>query len=102
MFRLEYLQRIWPVVALLAFYVYLAFHALSGNQGLMRWVDYQQTIDRQTTELERLKIEREELEARADALRSDQLVVDALDLKARELIFASKPEELTIWLDQPR
>jgi len=100
---MQYLRKIrnsWPVLALCVFYIYLAFHALSGSQGLVSWVDYEADIKRHQAELVLLQMERERLESRTDALRASQLDLDALDIKAREMVFVSHPNELTIWLDQ--
>ena len=98
--RLLQLRREWPILAICAFYIYLAFHALSGSQGLMRWVDYEKDIVRQQDQLVAMKEKRAQLEAQANALRTDQLDLDALEIKAREYLFVARPEELTIWLDQ--
>lgn len=89
----------WPMLALCLFYFYLAFHALSGNQGVMRWVDYEADIKTSRTELAALQTKRQILEARADDLRSNPLILDSLDIKSRETLFNSHPNELTIWLD---
>ena len=97
--RLLQIRREWPILAICAFYIYLAFHALSGSQGLMRWVDYENDIVRYESQLEAMKARRAALEARADAYRSDQLDLDSLDIKAREYLFVTRPQELTIWLD---
>jgi len=95
-----FLRHKWPVLALALFYFYLAFHALSGNQGLMRWVDYEMEIVSNTSQLEALIKERAKLEAQAKRLSSKSLDLDTLDLKARESLFISYPNEFTIWLDQ--
>ena len=100
--RLSYIWNLrtkWPVLALCLFYFYLAFHALSGNQGVMRWVDYEADIKISTIELERLRERRSVLEARAEDLRASPLILDSLDIKSRETLFNSHPNELTIWLD---
>lgn len=89
----------WPMLALCLFYFYLAFHALSGNQGVMRWVDYEADIKTSRTEQAALQTKRQILEARADDLRSNPLILDSLDIKSRETLFNSHPNELTIWLD---
>ena len=89
----------WPVLALCVFYFYLAFHALSGNQGVMRWVDYEADIKVSNVKLEALRERRAKLEARADNLRANPLILDSLDIKSRETLFSSHPNELTIWLD---
>jgi len=98
--RLRYIRSKWPIFALIALYVYLAFHALSGSQGLMRWVDYEGDINRAEARLESVTEKREALEAHAEWLGSEQLDLDILDIKARELLFVSYPKENTIWLDQ--
>lgn len=86
-------------MAICAFYVYLAFHALSGSQGLMSWVDYNDEIDRLTTELTELRELKADLEFQVDALRADHINRDILDMRAREFAFVSNPKEITIWLD---
>ncbi|WP_371397756.1 septum formation initiator family protein [Fretibacter rubidus] len=94
-----FMRRKWPMMALFIFYFYLAFHALSGNQGLMRWVDYEADITRNTAVLERLEAERDALQARADSLAAQNLDLDALDQQSRETLFVSHPNDYTIWLD---
>ena len=89
----------WPIVALCVFYFYLAFHALSGNQGVMRWVDYEADIKTSRAELAALQESRAALEAQANNLRSSPLILDSLDIRSRETLFNSHPNELTIWLD---
>ena len=98
--RLQKFRRNWPFLALLGFYIYLAFHALSGNQGLVSWVDYENDITHYQAALEGAQIERLILEARTNALRASQLDLDVLDIKAREQVFLARPEDVTIWLDQ--
>ncbi|MGB0906309.1 MAG: FtsB family cell division protein [Maricaulaceae bacterium] len=93
-------RRRWPVVGLCMFYFYLAFHAFTGNQGFMRWVDYEADIVKANAELTELKSRRAALETRADALRSTALDLDSLDIKAREMLFISDTNEYTIWLDE--
>ncbi len=88
----------WPIAALGVFYIYLAFHALSGNQGLVSWVDYENDIAKNKALLEATQKERLALEVRTDALRASKLDLDALDIKAREQAFLAHPQEVTIWL----
>ncbi len=97
--RFHQIRREWPVIAIAAFYVYLTFHALSGNQGLMRWVDYENDIITYQAKLEAAQSRRADLESHASALKASQIDLDLLDLKAREYLFATRSEELTIWLD---
>lgn len=98
--RLKYIRSKWPLFALITLYIYLAFHAFSGSQGLMRWVDYENHIERNQTQLEAIIARREVLEAHADSLKASHLDLDSLDIKSRETLFVSRPKERTIWLDQ--
>jgi len=98
--RLRYIRSKWPLFALITLYIYLAFHAFSGSQGLMRWVDYENAIERNEIKLAAVTAKREALEAHADRLKASQLDLDTLDRKSREILFTSHPNEKTIWLDQ--
>ena len=97
--KLRGLRRSWPILAICAFYIYLAFHALSGSQGLMSWVDYKDDIQRSQQRLKLLANQKAELEFQVEALRSDSLNRDLLDMYARENVYVSRANELTIWLD---
>ncbi len=92
-------RKSWPVLAICAFYIYLAFHALSGSQGLMSWVDYEADIERHSEDLEGIKLIKSELEFQVEALRAQDLNRDLLDMKARRAVYYSHPNEITIWLD---
>ncbi len=97
---LEYLRTKWPFFALITLYVYLSFHAFSGSQGLMRWVDYDRDIKRNETHLAAVTAKRIALEEHANGLKAKGLDLDELDIKAREILFVSQAKEKTIWLDQ--
>jgi len=98
--RLKYIRSKWPLFALITLYIYLAFHAFSGSQGLMRWVDYENDIERNQAKLEAVTERRKVLEAHTNSLKASQLDLDTLDIKSREMLFVSYPKEKTIWLDQ--
>jgi len=98
--HLRYIRTKWPIFALITLYIYLAFHAFSGSQGLMRWVDYEGDIKRHEVRLAAVTEKRIALEAQANALKADGLDLDKLDMKAREMLFVSQTKEKTIWLDQ--
>lgn len=98
--RLISLKQNWAISAILFFYLYLAVHALSGNQGLMRWVDYEDDIKQSKRTLTLLRNNRLELEARASELRAIGLDRDILDARAREKIFVSYPYDYVIFLDR--
>lgn len=98
--RLRYIRTKWPVFALITLYIYLAFHAFSGSQGLIRWVDYEGDIRRNEVKLAAVTKKRIALETQANALKAEGLDIDQLDIKAREILFVSQTKEKTIWLDQ--
>ena len=89
----------WPVMAIVILYCYLAFHAFSGSQGIVNWMNNDNLSSNLTIKLERLEEKRGVLEAKVDALNSERLDLDALDIISRDLLHYSDPKELTIWLD---
>ena len=98
--RLEYIKNKWPVISLSVLYIYLVFHAISGSQGIIGYLEYEKKIKIQKGILFELSEERENLEKHAISLNSSDLDLDKLDIKARQLLFVSDPKEKTIWLDQ--
>ncbi len=66
----------------------------------MRWVDYQEDIAIHKRKLSALQTQRAVLETQALNLNADHLNLDVLDMKSREKLFISDPNELTIFLDQ--
>lgn len=93
------LKRRAPAAALTAFYLYLGYHAFSGSQGLVKWMEQSDRADYLQTKLERLEAHREALQGDVDRLSSRTLDLDALDIAARETLFVAKEGEVTIWLD---
>lgn len=91
-----------PALALLALYAYLAFHAFSGSQGVIRWMDYAERKDNLQVKLTALETQRSALETEVTALQADGLDLDVLDIEARQNLYVSDPKELTIWLDPMR
>lgn len=89
----------WPVTVLVVFYLYLGFHALSGNQGILKWVDYKDKINVLESEIATLQASRKSLELHADQLRATHLDLDRLDEEARRSLNVSLANEVVIWLD---
>ncbi|WP_409433702.1 septum formation initiator family protein [Litorimonas sp. RW-G-Af-16] len=98
--RLAQIRQKFPVIALLALYAYLAFHAFSGSQGIMRWMTYSDQSRVLNVKLDALEAHRAALQSDVDALSPNHLNLDLLDEKARETLHVSDPKEMTIWLDQ--
>ena len=87
------------MLALLVLYAYVGFHAVSGSQGVTRWMEHSEAAERLTVELAQLQDRRAALQAEVDALSARALDLDALDIEARRMLFVAKPGEVTIWLD---
>lgn len=81
-------------VGLSAVIVYLAFHAVTGRQGLIAYMDLQRQEETLAGEWDALSLERAQLEARAARLRPETLDLDYLDERARALLAAGDPDEV--------
>ncbi|PHR61833.1 MAG: cell division protein [Robiginitomaculum sp.] len=90
----------WPLIVLAVFYLYLSFHALSGNQGLLSWANYSDGISSLREEIDKLQGEQVILELHADQLRARHLDLDRLDEAARQNLNVSHTNEFVIWLDE--
>jgi cell division protein FtsB len=90
----------WPLFVLIVFYLYLGFHALSGDQGMLKWANYEDKISSLETNIEILVTERESLELHAKQLRANQLDLDRLGEEARRTLNVSHTNEIVIWLDE--
>lgn len=89
----------WPLLVLGIFYTYLGFHALSGNQGVLKWAVYKEKINKLENQVADLADQRAALELRAEQLRSHNLDLDRLDEEARRTLNVSYTNEMVIWLD---
>ena len=97
--RIAKLRVKFPILALLGLYAYLAFHAFSGSQGLLRWMSYSDQTKSLSAKFEALEAQRDALQAKVDALSPNGLDLDILDQAARETLYVSGTNEITIWLD---
>lgn len=98
--RLESIKNKWPLIALLVLYMYLIFHAVSGSEGIIGYLEHEKKIAFKEKTLLELSEDRKKLEKHALSLNSSALDLDKLDIKARQLLFVSDPNEKTIWLDR--
>ena len=98
--RLDTLKNKWPLISLLVLYMYLIFHAVSGSEGIIGYLEHEKKIALKEKTLLDLSEDRKKLEKHALSLNSSALDLDKLDIKARQLLFVSDPNEKTIWLDR--
>lgn len=89
----------WSLFVLIIFYLYLGFHALSGDQGVLKWANYEDKISSLEGQIEILVLDRKALELHANQLRADQLDLDRLGEEARRTLNVSYTNEIVIWLD---
>lgn len=88
-----------PAAALLVFYLYIGYHAFSGSQGLVCWMEQADRAEHLQLRLTALESRRSTLQEQVDLLSADKLDLDTLDIVARRRLFVAKPGEITIWLD---
>lgn len=88
-----------PFLAMGSLYLYLGFHALSGSQGLVKWMDAEDRADRLEVKFLAVQTYKTSLQGEVDRLAAKSLDLDTLDIESRRTLFVSSPQELTIWLD---
>lgn len=93
------LKRRAPTVGLIVLYTYLAFHAFSGSQGVLSWMSYADEAEDLRGKLETRLAHHADLRAQVQALSNESLDLDALEIKARQNLYVSDVNEVTIWLD---
>lgn len=90
------LQTYIPTAALAILIFYFAFHALTGDKGLLLSRQREATLAEKQAELKALHAERMDLEARARFLRDDSLSADLLEERAHVLLGFTDPRDYVI------
>jgi len=85
-----------PTAALAFLIFYFAFHAFTGDQGLLSSDQRDATLIAKTRELAALQAKRQDLEARARLLRDTSLSADLLEERARSLLGFADPRDYVI------
>jgi len=94
-------QILGPVFAA-ALVAYFAYYTVEGERGLMALTRLQSDTQHAEAVLAAVKAERQSLEIKVTSLRSDSLDLDRLDERTRELLNATRPDELIIELPDSR
>lgn len=76
--------------------VYFAFHALTGDRGMLTGAVRDHALATRTAKLEQLRAERRELERRVKLLRTSNLSRDLLEERARSLLGYADPRDYVI------
>lgn len=85
-----------PTAALAFLIFYFAFHAFTGEQGLLTSGQRSDTLTAKTRELAALQAQRADLEVRARLLRDKSLSADLLEERARSLLGFADPRDYVI------
>lgn len=85
-----------PSAALAFLIVYFAFHAMTGDRGLLSWSARSETLAVKKAQLNKLKAQRMDMEARAQLLRDGSLSRDLLEERARSLLGFADPRDYVI------
>ena len=81
-------------LALLIFY--FAYHAFTGEGGLLQSDKRDATLTAKAAELKQLTAQRHDLEVRAQLLRDSSLSADLLEERARSLLGFADPRDYVI------
>ena len=79
------------------FVVYLGYHGLYGDNGLLRYFQLKQQMERYEYELALLKQERELLIHRTQGLERTSLDLDLIEERAREVLGYAHPDDYVIF-----
>jgi cell division protein FtsB len=85
-----------PTAALAFLIFYIAFHAFTGDQGLLNSGLRSETLIAKTRELAALRIQRQDLEVRARLLRDTSLSADLLEERSRSLLGFADPRDYVV------
>ncbi|CAN7231517.1 septum formation initiator family protein [Phenylobacterium sp. LjRoot225] len=85
-----------PTAALAFLIFYFAFHAFTGDQGILSSGQRSETLTAKTRELASLRAQRQDLEVRAKLLRDTSLSADLLEERARSLLGFADPRDYVI------
>lgn len=78
--------------------LYLGYHSLHGDHGLVAWLKVAQQIDSVSTELSGVSAKRARLERRVRLLRPDSLDLDLLEERARAVLGLGRGDERVIFV----
>jgi cell division protein FtsB len=85
-----------PTAALAFLIFYFAFHAFTGDQGILSSGQRSETLEAKTKELADLRVQRQDLEGRARLLRDGSLSADLLDERSRSLLGFADPKDYVV------
>jgi cell division protein FtsB len=85
-----------PTAALAFLIFYFAFHAFTGDQGLLSSGQRSEALVARSRELAALRVQRQDLEIRARLLRDTSLSADLLEERSRSLLGFADPRDYVV------
>ena len=85
-----------PTAALALLIAYFAFHAFTGDRGILTSNQRDEALVAKTRELVQVRAQRQDLEMRARLLRDTSLSADLLEERARSLLGFADPRDYVI------
>jgi cell division protein FtsB len=76
---------------------YFAYHAVTGQRGLLRYLELKKEIAKDTAIAEAIHAERLEIQARVDSLSPESLDLDMLDEVGRRTLNLSEKDDYLIF-----
>ena len=98
----KYLNRSLRAIILAGLGLYLGYHFVQGEHGVLAWRLTAQQIDFNSRELNRLSNERRQLEHRVRLLRSENLDPDLLEERARAVLNYGLQEDRILFVGADR
>ena len=95
----KYLSQSLRAILLAGLGLYLGYHFVQGEHGVLAWLLTAQQINLSSGELNRLSNERQELEHRVRLLRSESLDPDLLEERARAVLNYGLKEDLILFVE---
>ena len=95
----KYLRRSLRAILLAGVSLYLGYHVVQGEHGVIAWLKIAQQIEFTGIELKNLSNRHRELENRVQLLRSESLDPDLLDDRARVVLNYALKEDRIVFID---
>lgn len=90
------LKAVLPTVLGVFAVLYLIFHVLQGDRGLLSWPERERALDAAKSELIRLETIHATLENKVSLLRREGLDIDMLEERARVMLNFTRDDEVVI------
>ena len=95
----KYLNRSLGAIFLAGVSLYLGYHFVQGDHGILAWIKITQQIEFTSNKLDELSNQRRELENRVRLLRSESLDLDLLEERARAVLNYALKEDRILFMD---